>query len=121
MTEIFAILWIMFAHWIADFHLQTRWEAANKWENVRALTYHVLVYTFTMMFAGLVLWWLWGPFSVMAWTLGNGVLHWITDYYTSKQTHKYFFKEDYHNGFVWVGIDQFIHYACLFISWKLLL
>ena len=44
--------------------------------------------------------------------------HTITDYITSREVKKLFDKEDYHNGFVIIGIDQFLHYVQLFLTYK---
>lgn len=48
-----------------------------------------------------------------AWAVFNGVAHFGIDWLTSKQTHKCFERQDYHNGFVIVGADQLVHTTCL--------
>lgn len=113
---IFALVII---HWIADFVLQTHWQASNKSKNWLALSAHVATYTGTLLvLAGAVMFGIPGlafltvP-TFLAWVLLNGVLHFATDAVTSRITSKLFGK-DWHNFFVVVGIDQAIHYVTLF-------
>ena len=46
--EIKLIFWILICHFIADFLLQTDWQAKNKSSNFEALASHVTVYSFTI-------------------------------------------------------------------------
>jgi hypothetical protein len=39
------IILMLFIHWIADFVLQTHWQATNKSKNNIALTQHVTTYS----------------------------------------------------------------------------
>lgn len=48
------------------------------------------------------------------------ICHWIQDYYTSRWVKKSFDKQDYHNGFVKIGFDQFLHYTQMFLTYLLL-
>lgn len=111
--SVFTLLAIMAFHWFADFVCQTHWQAVNKSSNNEALTRHVVVYSVVMIIPAFL-------FGSFVWFLINGILHWITDYYTSRVSSHFFKKQDYHNGFVIVGIDQFIHLACLVLSLKIL-
>ena len=136
-------LWIILAHWIADFVLQTNWQASNKSKSSVALTCHVSVYTVTMVL--LVFWTIpGGPgtsegsarlYLFAAITFGA---HFITDAITSRITSRLFrgqldtegviwsgtgipvsmLRRDFnlHYFFVVVGFDQFLHYAQLFIT-----
>jgi uncharacterized membrane protein len=45
------------------------------------------------------------------------VFHTATDYFTSRQVKRLFAKQDYHNGFVWVGADQILHYVQLILTY----
>lgn len=110
---VIVLFWMMIGHWFADFVLQTHWQATNKSTSNDALTQHVA--TYTVMMAGVSVCFV--PISMWLFWVGiNGALHWVTDYFTSRWSSKYFKKGDFHNGFVVVGVDQFIHLACLTLT-----
>lgn len=120
------------AHFAGDFLLQSDWMALNKSKHWDVLTLHVAVYSAT--FAA------WG-IKFVALTF---LLHWVTDFYTSRLTSKLWFidlvpidhtgwigfggKEFSHFArilpyrhwfFVAIGADQLIHYASLMIAYRL--
>ena len=111
------IIGLLFVHFVFDFILQTHEMAINKSSSNKWLTKHVAIYT-----GGLFVSYIWILVTgillsypvFIGWVLLNGVLHWITDYFTSRKSKYYFSKKDYHNGFIVVGFDQLIHYVCLF-------
>lgn len=106
-----SFLILLVAHWVGDFVLQTHWQATNKSKNNLALLQHVASYTLLLgAVAFAILPGLWLP---LGFTLGNGVLHFCTDYITSRQTAKLYAKQDWHNFFVVVGFDQLIHQLTL--------
>src|SRR5258705_12177595 len=43
--QLVSYLALLVSHWIADFVMQTHWQATNKSKNNIALSHHVLVYT----------------------------------------------------------------------------
>ncbi len=126
LTVIFAILII---HFIADFIVQTEWQAQNKSSNIYALIAHVITYSLC-----------WIPF-VMYYNLHwfvtmTFIIHLITDYFTSRLNkkliperqfegvkldgiRKYSFPygENFHNFFVGVGFDQLLHYTQLILTY----
>lgn len=117
------ILSIIFIHWVADFVLQTDWQAKNKSKNNKALLSHTWTYS--------LVWYVIGVFYAMLtpdyvqWTLTLFVLitfvaHTLTDYFTSRLNSKLWAKGDVHNFFVSVGFDQVLHYAQLFGTFYLL-
>lgn len=113
---IFALIAI---HWVADFVLQTHWQASNKSKNWWALSAHVATYTGALLLlTGVVIYGIPG-LAVMSipaflmWVLLNGVIHFGVDAVTSRASSKLFAK-DWHNFFVVVGFDQVIHYFTLF-------
>lgn len=114
---VYLFLYILSAHWLADFVLQTHWQASNKSKNNVALTLHVSVYTAVMTvavspgyFIGLP------PVTLLLWVLINGGLHWCTDWVTSRCSSYFYVKQDWHNFFVVVGFDQFIHQVTLGVT-----
>lgn len=120
MTTEFLLLYILLIHFLADFALQTHHQAVNKSTDVMQLTYHCLVYTFIWALAVLGLPFVMGPsyFGFICYTF---ITHYITDYCTSRIGKPYWENQDFHNGFVIVGIDQIIHYITLYISLKYIL
>jgi len=116
LEALFAILfliWIFFCHTIADFILQTRWMAENKSSSLKALTVHIIEYT-TVMFVGLIL-----PFGLAnaaLYAVINGVLHFFTDFITSRLS-SYAYKNEKMKLF-WgiIGFDQFIHISCMLLT-----
>ena len=97
---------ILLVHWIADFVLQKREWANNKSKSVVALSKHCAVYSLCLtpfIF----------QFGVMYWVI-NSFGHFVIDFCTSKATSKLYLKCDYHNFFVVIGFDQFLHYILLF-------
>jgi uncharacterized protein DUF3307 len=109
-----ALLFLMLIHWLADFVLQTDEMAKGKSKSNYWLSYHVGVYTLIMAGAASCLIPTFGLWT--AWVAFNGVAHWVTDYFTSRWSSQYFTVGDYHNGFVVVGLDQWIHLTCIALS-----
>lgn len=121
MFELSSILVILFAHWIADFVLQSHNMAVNKSKSNYWLSMHVLTYTATITgIVGLYIIALTtsfiDPVKIAVWAIVNGALHWATDYVTSRINSKLWAEGRTHDFFVMVGFDQLIHYACLFGS-----
>jgi hypothetical protein len=116
---IWTLLFIIFIHWVADFVLQTRHMGLRKSSSNYYLTLHVLVYTFSTIMAWSIVLPLIGfhltTFSVsLAFSL-IFLLHWLTDYITSRQTTKLYKEEKYYEFFVMIGFDQVLHYVQLFL------
>jgi hypothetical protein len=111
------IMTIIVLHWIADFVLQTDWQAKNKSKNNAALIAHVSSYTIALLVYGLIF--LPVEFAY-PWALINGGLHLGVDYVTSRINSYLWSKGRVHDFFVSVGFDQLIHYTCLFGTWFIL-
>ena len=125
--DISIVLYVIFAHWVADFVLQTDWQAQNKSKNNLALLKHTSIYSLTMSI---------GLSSILVINYGLNeselyvgtfitigyfglitfVAHTITDYFTSRINSRLWGRKEVHNFFVSVGFDQFLHYAQLFIT-----
>lgn len=104
------IYYILLLHLIADFIFQNRWMAENKSKNIFALSLHVLVYG--VVFVVLLV-----PFfnflDVLIFVCVNIGLHWATDFTTSRITSYFWNKKQIYNFFLTIGVDQYIHQACL--------
>lgn len=119
MNALQAFCGLLVVHWLADFVCQTHWQASNKSKNFQALARHVLSYTAILMaysvgFFGL-------SYIVLYFAALNGTLHLITDFFTSRWTSALYAKQDWHNFFVVIGLDQLIHQLTLAVTmWWLL-
>ncbi len=100
-------------HWLADFVCQTHWQATNKSKNTGALAAHVLTYGSALAVGSFAIF---CPAPLGTWALfviANVLAHYVTDYFTSRMTARLWAKQDTHNFFVWVGLDQLFHQAML--------
>jgi hypothetical protein len=103
----YAIQVILLTHFIADFVCQTHWQASNKSKSNIALGAHVLTYTAVLFVASCMLF---DKIStIFAFVMINGVLHFATDWCTSRMTSYLWEKKEIHNFFVVIGFDQLIH------------
>lgn len=106
-----AFVALLGTHWFADFVCQTKWQASNKSKNNEALARHVGSYTVILGLATLVMFGI--AWTTMVFIVVNGMLHFVTDYFTSRWSSKLYAKQDWHNFFVVIGFDQLIHQATL--------
>lgn len=115
---IYGFLILLVTHWIADFVLQTHWQASNKSKNNYALARHVASYTLLLGIVSAYIFnnrpgrWL----LIIEFVILNGLLHFITDYFTSRASSKLYAKQDWHNFFVVIGFDQLIHQFTLALT-----
>ena len=117
LSDLFVVL---FVHWLADFVTQADKIAKAKSHSLWFLFEHVLTYTAVTSIGSFFLFFVFGriaPGLVLGWALFNGAAHFVTDYFTSKWVSHFFAKQDHHNGFVIIGLDQVIHLVCL--TWSL--
>lgn len=107
------ILIILICHFVFDFIFQTDAMAKGKSTSNKCLIQHVGVYSLGLCLMALTLntslkfWYL------VLWVVINTILHFATDYVTSRINSYLWKKQDVHNFFVGVGADQMIHYATL--------
>ena len=120
---------IIFIHWVADFVLQTDWQAQNKSKNNFALLSHTsnysLVWLLPMVFIfgkmkedATTEWIVWSTLYFGMITL---VAHTITDYFTSRLNSKLWAEGKVHYFFVSIGFDQVLHYGQLFLTYYFLI
>lgn len=102
---------LLVVHLIADFVCQTHWQASNKSKSNEALARHVALYTLILCPYALVLFA--SSWRGLVFVVVNGALHFGTDYFTSRWTARLYAKQDWHNFFVVIGLDQLIHQVTL--------
>lgn len=95
------ILALVWTHWFADFILQSDRIAINKSSSNQILFLHVVLYGVCFLWAG------------AAFAIVNAVLHFATDWCTSRVTKRLWLAEQRHWFFVVIGLDQAIHMTCL--------
>ena len=107
MTIQIALL-LVWLHFVADFIMQSDRIAINKSSDNGILLTHVCLYS--MFFLGFGFWFV----------LANLVLHFITDWCTSRVTKRLWLADQRHWFFVVIGLDQAIHMTCLFVTYEVL-
>jgi hypothetical protein len=111
---IYQLLLLLALHWLADFVCQSHWQAQNKSKRNDALAAHVGVYTFVLLIGSALIF---GQSDRWVYfTLINGALHFATDWGTSRWSSKLYAKQDWHNFFVVIGLDQLIHQFTLALT-----
>jgi len=91
-------------HWIADFLLQTNWQAKNKSKRLDALGAHVATHTAVIATASVILFGIAGLWFALI----NGALHFATDFFTSRLSSHLAANLDW-RFFAVLGFDQLIH------------
>ena len=103
--ELVPLLVIVWLHFVSDFILQTHEMAINKSKSNVWLTKHIVAYTV--------------PFVIVfgtTYAIINGVLHWMTDWCSSRTNSYFWAKGDTHNFFVSVGADQAVHMTTMILT-----
>ena len=122
---LFLCLYIIFVHYVADFAFQGEKEATTKKSSMVSLLKHTITYSLIMGIGFLFIFTT--VINLILFILLTFCTHTIIDYYSSKITGNLFEKKIYYTGlpnfgaFSMIGIDQVIHYICLFLTVKILL
>jgi len=114
---------ILMIHYVADFRMQSRHIAETKSKCNKSLSIHVLLYVATFLIAGLVHFvtgnkvdvWKFAEYVII-----NGLLHWLTDYITSRESTKAYQNSDMEKFWNIIGFDQLIHGVTLYTTWEIL-
>lgn len=117
---------IIWGHWIGDFVMQLDRMALNKSKIKKALMEHIYWYSATLFVGSMVIFKgdivMVGLFSAI-----NGILHYYTDYFTSRWTSK--LRQQGKMGsdkfpnfgfFAVIGLDQAIHMTCLILTYYIM-
>lgn len=119
MIDVALLIWILIGHYIADFLLQSRNVANNKSKDTLVLAKHVLIYTgffFVWLYNPLIIFHKTSVVSYLFYVIINGILHFITDFVTSRISSVFFKREDYYKGFAIIGLDQLLHTITLILT-----
>ncbi|WP_407654040.1 DUF3307 domain-containing protein [Aquimarina gracilis] len=104
-------IWILVAHWIGDYVFQTSKMAMGKSRHLKWLAIHVGTYTLVISICCLFLF----PIKIaISYFLINGILHGITDFFTSRLSAKY--QKTPRIFFPILGFDQLIHMITLYLT-----
>tara|TARA_R110000796_G_scaffold162503_2_gene279284 strand:- start:3132 stop:3542 length:411 start_codon:yes stop_codon:yes gene_type:complete len=120
------IIYLLLTHFISDFIMQSDEMAKGKSTSIYWLTRHVFSYCKTFFVFAILYFFILilcgskcgvgEAWLIVLYIFINSGLHWVTDYFTSKQVKKYFDVQNFHIGFVVIGIDQFIHATTLILT-----
>jgi hypothetical protein len=117
----FVILAII--HYIADYLLQSREIADNKSKNIKYLLIHGSEYTlsFGLLIAlSLVMFMQILPIIlVIKYSVINGVIHTIIDFFTSQLSSKFYAKKNYSGFFRVLGLDQLLHITTIILTFNI--
>lgn len=105
MIELSVLITLVLMHFVADFVFQTDKIAINKSSKNEVLATHVFLYSLPFFWFGPV-------FAIV-----NALLHFATDYCTSRLAGYFWKKDERHWFFVTIGADQAIHMICLFTTY----
>ena len=119
---------VLFTHFLADFVYQSREIATTKSSNNIALLKHVGIYAgvfaMTSVLEIFVFKRLWnennsiGIDRHIAFISINVVLHFVTDYFTSRASTQAYEAGDMHRFWCIIGFDQMLHATTLYYLWK---
>jgi hypothetical protein len=110
----YVLLAIFVVHFLADFVFQSSQMATGKSKSLKWLSIHVGVYGLVSLISMyLVLNSVNSFYLGFSWWLGNVALHFITDFFTSKVTSRFWESKNMRLFFVMIGFDQLIHNVCL--------
>lgn len=119
MVDTMVVVWLIWLHFLADFVMQSDRVALAKSTSNEALSEHVLTYQLPFLAASFFMFD--NILIGVAWVWVNTLLHWVTDYVTSRVASKLWASGDRHYFFVVIGLDQAIHLTTLIVTCIVLL
>jgi hypothetical protein len=114
--NIWIVLLILLLHWVADFVLQTDEQAKGKSKKWSYLLRHTFNYSIFVSCA--VFGWSMNTICFFVITL---ICHTWQDYFTSRLNAKLWAANKNHLFFVSIGLDQFLHFMQLLITYQFLI
>lgn len=108
MIDVELMIILLFTHWVGDYLLQFNIIAIHKSQDIMWLTVHVLIYTAVIYMAVIFRF---TPEEAFYFCVANGLLHFATDFITSKLSSKY--KDNPRLFYPIIGFDQLIHTVTL--------
>lgn len=107
LIDVEIVLWILIAHFVGDFIMQTDDMAKGKSKDNVVLLHHVTWYSIPLIFVACLT-------EIGAlWVIINAIAHFVIDYFTSRRSSRLWSEGKVHDFFVTVGFDQLLHYTCL--------
>ena len=103
------VILLVWLHFLGDFALHINQMAINKGSSLKWLTIHVAAYSASFLI-----------FFGWQFALLNFVLHWLTDFVTSKISGHYNKSGNMRMFFATIGFDQAIHMTCLYVTYVVL-
>jgi len=121
LLSLILVISVIIAHYFADFICQDEKWAIGKRTSIKLLLKHTITYSIVLTVLLLGVLWI-KPLYILYFFLFNFTAHTIIDYFTSKLVGKRF--DEKHLGssipnlgaFSMIGLDQVLHYICLFGS-----
>ena len=104
--DIMVILGIAWLHFFADFILQSDKMAKGKSTSNKWLGWHILVYSSVFIIISPL------------YALVNGILHFMTDYVSSRVSSRLYKKNEIHWFFAVIGLDQVLHLTALILTYE---
>lgn len=102
------VIILLMLHYIADFILQSNTMATRKSTSNKWLGIHVGVYSSVFVLVS--------PLYAII----NGVIHFMVDYVSSRVASHFRKREEWHNFFMIIGLDQLIHIVTLIMTYEML-
>lgn len=119
--EAYPIIYILFAHFLADFVFQDDVMLNYKGKSIGWLFIHIGLYMtamlIIMLLGTLIFAWTWK--TALIYVLINGCTHFTLEYFTSKVNVKSWDENRIHHYFVGQGFDQFVHVSILIYTYFL--
>jgi len=127
MVPVLPLISFFLAHLYGDFFLQTEEMARKKSKDIYVLAKHVSTYILPFVFVAffnLVLAPVGERESIGSWTMFlvvNLLLHFVTDFFTSKLSSKMWNEGKTSQFFQVIGMDQTIHYITIILTTRYIL
>lgn len=110
----YSLIILFLGHWVGDYLFQSSKMAQQKRIGVKWLSIHVGVYSLVLFIFSLFLF---DPGTAIAFTGINAVLHWGTDFFTSRLSAKYSNRPRVFYPII--GFDQLIHTVSLICTFEI--